>query len=120
MVQNTGLIVAVVLAALAVLIQATAMLGIWLTIRQIPGQIKSAQADFKQRIDPLTQSVMEIVNNSREPVRIISANLTEISHILRNRAAEVDTLAADLAEKSREQATRIDQMVTGLVDKVDV
>ena len=50
--QDTGLTVALILVAIAVLMQAEAMLGIWLAIRKIPGQIESVRSDIKQRLDP--------------------------------------------------------------------
>ena len=117
--QNTGLTVAIILVAIAVLMQAGAMLGIWLAIRKVPGQIESVRSDVKQRLDPLTQSALEIVNNSREPLRIISANLAEISTMLRNRTSDADQVAAELLDKSRSQIVRVDRMVSELVEKVE-
>ena len=117
--QNTGLTVALILVAIAVLMQAGAMLGIWLAIRKVPGQIENMRADVKQRLDPLTQSALEIVNNSREPLRTISANLAEISTILRDRTSNADQVAAELLDKSRSQIVRVDRMVSELVEKVE-
>ena len=117
--QSTGLTVALILVALAFLMQAWALMGIWLAIRKIPGQIEGVRADVKQRLDPLTQSVTEIVNNSREPLRTITSNLAEISQMLRNRTSNVDALLAELVEKSRLQIIRVDQMVSDLVTKVE-
>jgi len=117
--QNTGLTVALILVAIAVLMQAGAMLGIWLAIRKVPGQIENVRNDVKLRIDPLTQSALEIVNNSREPLRTISANLAEISTILRNRTSNADQVAAELLDKSRSQIVRVDKMVSELVEKVE-
>ena len=119
MVENTGLTIALILVAVAVLMQAGAMLGIWLAIRKLPGQVESVRSDVKARIDPLSQSVLEIVNNSREPLRTISANLAEISTVLRNRTAGADQVAAELLDKSRLQIARVDRMVTELVEKVE-
>jgi transcriptional regulator with PAS, ATPase and Fis domain len=122
MVENTGLTVALILVAVAVLIQAGAMLGIYLAIRKVPDQIESVRTDVKQRLDPLTQSAqsaLEIVNNSREPLRTISANLAEISTMLRQRTVDADLVAAELLDKSRLQIVRVDRMVTDLVDKVE-
>ena len=117
--QNTGLTVALILVAIAVLMQAGAMLGIWLAIRKIPGQIETVRSDIKQRIDPLTQSTLELVNNSREPLRTITANLAEISTILKDRTSSADEVAAELLEKSRSQIVRVDRMVSDLVEKVE-
>ena len=117
--KNTGLTVALILVALAVLMQAAAMVGIWLTIRKIPEQIEGVRTDVRQRLEPLSQSVLEIVNNSREPLRNITNNLAEVSRTLRDRTANVDALVADVVDKSRLQIIRVDQMVTDLVEKVE-
>ncbi len=117
--QNTGLTVALILVAIAVLMQAGAMLGIWLAIRKVPGQIESVRSDIKQRLDPLTQSALEIVNNAREPLRTITANLVEISQILRDRTSNADQVAAELLDKSRSQIVHVDRMVSELVEKVE-
>jgi phosphoenolpyruvate synthase/pyruvate phosphate dikinase len=117
--QNTGLTVTLILVAIAVLMQAGAMLGIWLAIRKLPGQIESVRSDIKQRIDPLAQSALEIINNSREPLRTISANLAEISQMLRDRTSNADQVAAELLEKTRSQIVRVDGMVSDLVEKVE-
>jgi hypothetical protein len=117
--QNTGMTVALILVAIAVLMQAGAMMGIWLAVRKVPGQIETVRADVKQRIDPLAQSVLEIVNNSREPLQTISANLAEISTMLRNRTSNADQVAAELLDKSRTQIVRVDRMVTDLVERVE-
>jgi len=117
--QNTGLTVALILVAVAVLMQAGAMLGIWLAVRRVPGQIENVRSDIKQRIDPLAQSTLELVNNSREPLRTITANLVEISAILKERTSSADAVAAELLEKSRSQIVRVDRMVSDLVERVE-
>ena len=119
MAQDTWLILILIFVGLAVLMQAGAMVGIWLTVRKFPEQIEGIRTDVKQRLDPLTQSVTEIVANSREPLRTITANLAEISQLLQARSKDVDTMVAELVEKSRVQIQRLDQMVTGVVEKVE-
>lgn len=117
--QDNLLVVVLLLVAIAILMQASAMIGIWTSVRKIPGQIEGIRTDVKQRLDPLAQSVTEIVSNSREPVRSISNNLAEISRILRNRADQVDTTVADLVDRSHLQIVRVDQMISNLIEKVE-
>jgi hypothetical protein len=117
--QDNLLIAVLVLMAAAVILQAWSMAGIWMSVRKIPGQIESIRSDVKQRLDPLAQSVTEIVANSREPVRSISVNLAEISRLMRDRAGQVDVAVADLVDRSRLQIVRVDQMVSGLIEKVE-
>ena len=115
---NTAVTVALMLVAIAVLLQAGSMLGIWLALRKLPGQIESLRTDVKQRLDPLAQSALEIVSNSREPLAKITANLAEISKMLRDRTASADQVAAELLDKSRSQIARVDRMISELVEKV--
>jgi ABC-type transporter Mla subunit MlaD len=117
--QNAGLTIALILVALAVLMQAGAMIGIWLAVRKIPAQIEAVRADVKQGLDPLAQSVTDIVSTAREPLRTITSNLADISKMLRERTTDVDALVAELVDKSRLQVIRVDQMVSDLVQKVE-
>ena len=119
MANDAALTVVLVLVAVAILMQAGAMVGIWLAIKNIHGEVVSVRADVKQRLDPLAQSVTELLVNSREPVRTITANLAEISRILRDRTNRVDGVVADLVDKSHLQIIRVDQMVSDLVTKVE-
>jgi uncharacterized protein Yka (UPF0111/DUF47 family) len=116
---NAGLTVALILVALAVLMQAGMNIAIWLAMRKIPGQVEAVRADFKQRFDPLAQSITEIVSNAREPLRTLATNLAEISLMLRERTRDVDGLVAELVDKSRAQVIRMDRMVSDLVQKVE-
>jgi hypothetical protein len=117
--NDTTLTLVLFLVALAILLQAGAMLGIWLSIRKIPGQLEGIRVDVRQRLDPLTKSVTDIVTNSREPVRTITANLAEISRLLRDRTGNVDEVVADMVDKSRLQVIRVDHMVSDLVARVE-
>jgi hypothetical protein len=117
--QNTGVTVALILVAVAVLMQAGAMLGMWLMMRKTLGQAEALRSDVKQRIDPLVQSAVELLNSSRESVRTISANAAEISQLLRNRTADADQVAAELLDRSRLQIARVDKLVTDLVEKAE-
>lgn len=119
MANDAGLIVVLVLVAVAVLMQAGAMVGIWLAIKNIHREVVGVRADVKQRFDPLAQAVTALLVDSREPVRSITANLAEISRILRDRTSHVDGLVADLVDKTRLQVVRVDQMVSDLVQKVE-
>jgi len=118
--QNAGLTVALILVALAVLMQAGVTIAIWLAVRKVPGQVEAFRADVKQRFDPLAQSITEIVSNAREPLRAITTNLAEISLMLRERTSDVDGLVAELVDRSRAQVIRMDRMVSDLVQKVEI
>ena len=117
--QTTGLTIVLFLVAVAILIQAGMTIVIWLGLLKIPGQVEAARDNFKQRFDPPVQSVTEILTNAREPLRVFTTNLAEISKMLRERTSDVDGLVAKLVAKSRVQVIRTDRMVSDLVQKVE-
>lgn len=119
MAHETVLTVFVIVAAVAIVVQALLLFGVYQGVRSIHREVEGVRADVKLRLDPLTQSVTEILANSREPVRTITANLAEISRVLRDRTSHVDSLVADLVDRSRLQVIRVDQMVSDLVTKVE-
>ena len=119
MANETALTVVLVLVGVAVLMQAGAMVGIWLSIQKIHVEVQGVRSDVRTRLDPLTQSVGEILTNSREPVRTITHNLAEISSIMRERTSRVDDAVGEIVGRSRAQAARLDEMVTGLVGRVE-
>ena len=119
MASETALTVVLFLVAVAVLMQAGAMVGIWFSIQKIHVEVQGVRSDVRERLDPLTQSVGEILTTSREPVRTITHNLAEISSIMRERTSRVDDAVGEMLGRSRVQAARIDDMVTGLVARVE-
>jgi methyl-accepting chemotaxis protein len=119
MAHDTLLTVFVIIAALALAGQAAAMLGLYLSLRDVPRQIEDIRRNVSERFGPLADSVKEIVSTSREPVRTITSNLAEISQVLRERASSVDLVVADVLEKSRAQVIRVDRLITDLTQKVE-
>ncbi len=119
MANNQALTVVLFLVAVAVLMQGGAMIGIWLTLRRMQHEIEAFRADLRQRLDPLSQSIGEIIANSREPLRAIAANAAEISRMLRERTTRVDEAVEELVARSRVQFIRIDQLVSDLVQRIE-
>jgi hypothetical protein len=109
----------IIVASVAIVMQAAVMLGLYSSARKIPGQIELIRAEVRQRLDPLAESITDILRDSREPVRTITTNLADISRLMRQRADNADSLLADLVDRSRVQIVRLDKMVTGLVERVE-
>src|SRR5262249_28617272 len=109
----------ITIAALALAGQAVAMLGLYLSLRDVPRQIEDIRRTVRERIDPLADSVRDMLASSREPVRTITGNLAQISEVLRERTTSVDLVLADGLEKSRAQIIRLDQLFSNLTRKVE-
>lgn len=119
---DTWLVVFVLLAAVAILLQALVMVGIYFALQNLRRDILGIQVDTKQKLEALnqmSQRVIEFVADSREPVRTLTNNLAEISRTLRERTAQWDGVAEDLADRTRLQIIRLDQLVTALVERAE-
>lgn len=117
--HETVMAIFVIVAALAIIIQAGILFGVFKTMREIQRDLEGTRADMKQRFDPLMTSVTDLVNESREPLRNISSNLAEVTRTLRDRTDHVDAIVADFADRTRLQIIRVDQLVTDLVHRVE-
>lgn len=119
MAHDTLLTIFIIIAAAAVVLQALAMLGIYASIRSIQGEVTSIRSEVKQRLDPIAQSVTDIVTDSREPLRTVMNNLAEVSRAVREGTSNVDAVLDDLLDKFRLQVVRVDQTITDILGKVD-
>lgn len=118
MAHETLLTLFIIIAAAAVALQALAMLGIYVAVRRIRGEVAGIRSDIKEWLDPLTQSINEIVGDSRVPLRTVVSDLAEVSHVLRQRTNNVDEVFDELIAKFQLQVRRVDQTIADVLEMV--
>lgn len=118
MAHDTLLTVFIIIAAIAIVMQAAAMLGMFLAVRRVQKEVVSIRGEVKQRLDPVINSVSQILTDSREPLRTVLANVLETSQTVRNRAHDIDRMIDEVADKCRLQVFRIDQTLSDLLYKI--
>lgn len=116
--HGTVLTVFVVIAAIALVIQAAMLAGLFLIAQKIHRRVSEADGGLKRQAD-LAVQVLEIIASAREPIRLTVANMVEVSRIIRERTGQLDEAFGDLTVRSRDQLVRIDQLVEDLIAKVD-
>jgi methyl-accepting chemotaxis protein len=119
MAHETVLTIFIIIAAAAIVLQALAMFGIYTAIRRLQGEVSSIRAEVLRRLDPLTQSVTDIVTDTREPLRTVMSNLVEVSRALREGTNSVDAVLDELLDKFRLQVVRFDETITDLLEKIE-
>jgi hypothetical protein len=107
----------VAITALAFVVQAGIMFSMYRAIMGFRREFDSLRADIKPRLDLLAESVTEIVVNSREPIKSITANVADVSRIVRERTEYVDAVVAEISSRTRDKVIRIDNMLENLVEK---
>lgn len=119
MAHETLLTIFIIIAAAAIVLQALAMFGVYKAIRRIQGDVAGMRADINRRIDPLAESVTEIVTSSRDPLRSILGDLTDVARVAREGAGKVDGALDEILDRVRLQVIRIDETITDVLEKVD-
>ena len=109
----------VIVTALAVVMQAALLLGLVLTCRRLLAVSMRIEADFKQHVNPMLESVRGITAAVREPINAVLVNLTEITGLVRRRAVTADAVAAELLERARVDVARLDDLFTATLDRVE-
>ncbi|MGH9433382.1 MAG: hypothetical protein ACRD3T_17765, partial [Terriglobia bacterium] len=82
--------VCVVIAALALALQAAVMVGFFVVVRRFLKQTDNMIRDVRRVTDPMISAASGIVQDSREPIRNVLANLSDISRMLKERTNQVD------------------------------
>lgn len=114
----TLIAVFIVIAAVAIVLQMLLLLGFLLIFRKAYMEARSGYREAKRQIDLVVQTAADVITSAREPVKTATANMAEISRIVRDRAASIDGALGEALEKTRFQIDRADLLVSSLVDRV--
>ncbi|MGH9343509.1 MAG: hypothetical protein ACRD19_07100 [Terriglobia bacterium] len=112
----------VVIAAVAIVIQMLIFLGLYLMARRIYKQACLFSEMVRPSVDVVIRAfrdIEEIVTVSKESIKVVAGNASEVSQIVRERAASLDAALGDIVGKTRSQAERIDLLISSLVDQVE-
>jgi hypothetical protein len=117
--NDTILLAFVGVAAVAILLQTIILLATFIAVR------KAAQS-VKEEVEDLRSSMMPVIYNSRDlfarlapKVEATVDDLAEIAHVLRVQTAAVESSAVAIMEKLHRQTSRLDLMITTVLDAVD-
>jgi|YelNatPaOPRAMG01_1025707.scaffolds.fasta_scaffold25807_2 uncharacterized membrane protein (Fun14 family) len=119
MAHEIVLTVFVVIAALALVLQGLAMFGLYKIMQRMQGEVANIRSEMSERINPLAEALTGIASDAREPLRTITADLAEVTRVLRERAGSVDEVMDDLVDRFRLQVIRVDKTITDVLEKVD-
>lgn len=130
---QTILVAFVALTGFALVVQAAILLAVFLAakkaaekLRQDFDELRESALPFLQasrdalsrvapKIEPITADIMKAAAN----VNAISSDLAQITSKVRGQVDTVQESTADLVERVKHQATRVDSMVTTTLDAAD-
>jgi hypothetical protein len=123
---ETLLIATVIIAAVAVLLQAGVLLGILIAIVRTT-KVAGAKADeLRTSVIPVLENTRQLLESTHALLARIeprfdaaATDLAEITHTARAQVVRFDAAASDIQERVHRQAARLDGMATSVLDGVD-
>jgi hypothetical protein len=109
----------IVIAAVAIVIQAAIMVGLYFQFKQTSEQMTRVARDLDSRISPILLRMNRILEDSEDRITSIVGDAAEVTRIARGQAQKVDRVFTDAVERLRVQVIRADQILTGALEVIE-
>jgi hypothetical protein len=117
--MQTWLAAFIVIAAVAIVMQAAILVAMFLQVRETTRQMTRIAQDLQMRVDPILVRVNRILDDSQDRISSIMRDAAEMTHIARGQAQKVDRVFTEAVERLRVQVVRADQIVTGALEVIE-
>lgn len=114
--QILEIFVAVVSAG--VLIQAIIMLAAIIGASKAVKKVNELSDQVRDQVLPTVASSRRMIEEISPKLKVITSNLLDVSTKVRHQATNADVALSEVVEKTRQQAERVDQMLTSTLDAV--
>jgi hypothetical protein len=109
----------VMIVAIAAVVQATMMIGMFLGLRKTQARIEQLAEQMNTRVTPTLTAIQSFVEETRPHIAEIVADAAEITGRARGQVQRADRVMSEGLERLRLQLIRTDQIVTGALDTVE-
>ncbi len=120
--SETVLIALAALCVIAMLMQAFALLGVQGTVKTLSKRLGEQSKKLEGDVAELSSKIRQVTENL-EPLGTISQdlsrNVNEVSAMVSRRSGEMDVLVEEVVKAGRDQAAKIDFVVTDTVQKFE-
>ena len=96
----------VALTAIAILLQAGLLLGMYLTMRKSTERMEALASEVRTKVLPTLEQVQEVFTDVRPKVTTIVANAEHATTVLRGQLERIDATVNDVVDRARLQIIR--------------
>lgn len=104
--------------AVGVLLQTGILLGFFIAFVSLRAKLEKILNHVTEHALPMIEQSKAMLEDVSPKVTAISANLVEISDMLKQETATIKVSVDDVLEKTRAQTARVDEMVSGTLDGI--
>jgi ElaB/YqjD/DUF883 family membrane-anchored ribosome-binding protein len=107
------------LVALAMLTQAIVMLAAFIVMRKAAKSADEKLEEMRSSVMPLLETSRNLFSKLAPKIDSTSDDLAAITHSLRLQTAELQSATTEIVERARNQAGRLDSMLSSALDALD-
>jgi hypothetical protein len=109
----------IAVTAVAVVVQAGILVGLFLTVRRSTAKMEALAIEATSKILPTVETVQNLLVELRPRIEVVSINVAESSNLVRNQLARFDATLTDALDRTRLQVIRADELLNRTMDKVE-
>jgi hypothetical protein len=109
----------IAVTAVAVVLQAGILIGLFLTVRKSTAKMEALALEATSKILPTVETVQNLLVELRPRIDVVSVNVVESSNMVRNQLGRFDATITDALDRTRLQVIRADELLNRTMDKVE-
>lgn len=116
---QTLLLAFVAFTGVAVMLQAVVLFAIFLAMRKTANSLSAKLEELRATVAPVLVDTREFLARVGPKIDSVATDLAELAHGLRAQGAELQSSTTEILERVRRQTSRVDTMLSGVLDTVD-
>jgi hypothetical protein len=118
--ENSNLLIFfVALTAIAFLIQAGMLVGMYLAMRKTGARMEALADEVKTKLLPTAETAQAMMIDLRPKIENILTNASDSSSLIRAQMQRMDAVLNDILDRTRLQVIRADELLTRTIDRVE-
>jgi hypothetical protein len=108
-----------VVVALALVIQVSVLIALFITTRRTMEKLDKTVADLNARAGPILTRVQILLDDTQPKISTMVSDAAHIVYLARGQAQKADRVLTDAADRFRGQLLHLDRILTGTMEAVE-
>jgi uncharacterized protein YoxC len=117
--HDSLLVVFIAITGAAVLLQAIILFAFYLTVRKTTEALQAQVEDMRSSVLPVLKDSQQFLARVGPKIESVAGDLEKLTYVLHVQSVELHSTVAEILERVRRQTSRVDGMLTNVLDGVD-
>jgi hypothetical protein len=117
--MQTWIVVSVVIAAIAIVVQVTILTAMFFQMRRSMERLDKLTGDLHTRIGPIITRVQILLDDTQPRISELVADAAHVVYLARGQAQKMDRIFTDASDRLRGQLVHADRILTGALETVE-